>query len=255
VLRGMQSVGPANFYNWSGFYVGGQIGYGDANGDFSSATSPLISYALRDTALESSFAPSGWPMLGTADNHRTLYGGFAGYNTQWQDLILGIEGNYAQSQYGLIAPSTPISRLTPADSNGNTWLVNMTSSGTVTNLNYGTLRGRAGVVLGNFLPYGFAGLAIGEAAMNISVYGAGEENPPTSGACSSSATPPCSLFAFSKTTAETAVLYGFAVGGGMDVAITRNIFVRAEFEYVRFAPIMNTVLAVESARVGAGLKF
>jgi opacity protein-like surface antigen len=41
----------------------------------------------------------------------------------------------------------------------------------------------------------------------------------------------------------------------MDVAITRNIFVRAEFEYVRFAPIMNTVLAVESARVGAGLKF
>ena len=32
-------------------------------------------------------------MLGTANNSTIGYGGFVGYNTQWQDLILGIEAN------------------------------------------------------------------------------------------------------------------------------------------------------------------
>ena len=42
ILRGSQPVGPATFTRWSGFYVGGQFGYGDANADFSSATQPLV---------------------------------------------------------------------------------------------------------------------------------------------------------------------------------------------------------------------
>ena len=42
ILRGSQPVGPATFTRWSGFYLGGQIGYGDANADFSSATQPLV---------------------------------------------------------------------------------------------------------------------------------------------------------------------------------------------------------------------
>ena len=32
-------------------------------------------------------------------------------------------------------------------------------------------------------------------------------------------------------------MYGFTVGGGLDVALTSNIFLRGEFEYVRFAPL------------------
>jgi len=51
------------------------------------------------------------------------------------------------------------------------------------------------------------------------------------------------------------LLYGFAVGGGMDVALTPNIFVRGEYEYTRFAPIANVLLTVTSARFGAGFKF
>jgi hypothetical protein len=38
ILRGSQPVGPATFTRWSGFYAGGQIGFGDANADFSGAT-------------------------------------------------------------------------------------------------------------------------------------------------------------------------------------------------------------------------
>ena len=34
ILRGSQPVGPATFTRWSGFYLGGQLSYSDANVDF-----------------------------------------------------------------------------------------------------------------------------------------------------------------------------------------------------------------------------
>jgi outer membrane immunogenic protein len=52
-----------------------------------------------------------------------------------------------------------------------------------------------------------------------------------------------------------ALLCGFSVGGGLDWALTQNIFLRGEFEYVQFAPIANIVASILSARVGAGFKF
>src|ERR1700689_373737 len=93
ILRGTEPVGPANFQNWSGFYAGGEFGYGNSSADFSKSTSSLVSYALRVTTLEADFAPSNWPVLGTGQDREMTFGGFVGYNTQWQDLILGIEGN------------------------------------------------------------------------------------------------------------------------------------------------------------------
>lgn len=255
VLRGMQSVGPATFYNWSGFYFGGQVGYGDASGDFSNATSGIISEVLRVTALESEFSPSQWPVLGTGDNFKMGYGGFIGYNTQFQDLVLGIEGNYNQMNFALVAPVTPIGRITPVGGDGNAWTVDFTGSGSATDLNYGTLRGRAGLVLGNLLPYGFAGLSLGEANITVSSVGFAEANAPASGPCSSSNSPPCYLITWNKTNQQTSLLYGFALGGGLDVAITQNIFLRGEFEWDRFAPVSDIVISAISGHLGAGIKF
>jgi opacity protein-like surface antigen len=50
-------------------------------------------------------------------------------------------------------------------------------------------------------------------------------------------------------------MYGFSVGGGLDWALTQNIFLRGEFEYVQFAPIASIMASILSARVGAGFKF
>ena len=51
ILRGSEPVGPAFFANWSGFYVGGDVGASNENADFSRATQPSIAYVLRNTAL------------------------------------------------------------------------------------------------------------------------------------------------------------------------------------------------------------
>ncbi len=193
----------ANFTNWTGFYVGGQFAYSDADGDFSQTTQAPIAYSLRELTLESEFAPSNWPVLGSASHGTAGFGGFVGYNVEYltpsMKVVLGIEANYEQASLSLTAPNSPISRVTPADSGGKNYLVNITGNGTVTNLNFGTLRARVGWAFGNFLPYAFAGGAIGHANVNISETTSGQQNPPNSGACLSTNTPPCVPFSFSGT--------------------------------------------------------
>jgi opacity protein-like surface antigen len=105
--------------------------------------------------------PSTWPVLGTADHGSSSFGGFAGYNTQWQDLIMGLEANFLHTSVTLKAPNNTITRVVTAGSDTDT--VSITGSGTVSNLDFVALRARAGWVLGNFLPYGFAGFALGRA--------------------------------------------------------------------------------------------
>ena len=124
VLRGSQPVGPATFTRWSGFYFGGQIGFSDANADFSGATAPLVHYSLRESTLENDDSVSTWPVLGSGGSDAIGYGGFVGYNTQWQDVVLGLEGNYTHTaSVAISAASTPISRMVTAG--GNTYSVNL----------------------------------------------------------------------------------------------------------------------------------
>lgn len=254
--------GPLGMHSggWSGVYLGGQFSYSDMHGDFSQSTQQPVAYSLRETTLQNEFAPSNWPVLGTADHSAPGFGGFIGYNTEYftptVNVVFGVEANYDQANLSLFAPNTPISRLTPADSAGNTYLVNITGSGTVSNLDFGTLRARAGWDLGNFLPYAFAGLAVGRANVNITETTSGFENPPPSGACSTSGTPSCTPFSFSSTAGKNGEwLYGFTVGAGLDVALTRHVFLRGEYEYVEFQPIAGVRLDINTARVGGGIRF
>jgi opacity protein-like surface antigen len=250
VLRGALPVAPATFTRWSGFYVGGQFGYSDALADFSSSTQSPIAYALRESVLENEFSVSQWPTLGKASQGGLTFGGFAGYNTQWQDLILGVEGNYNHASINVTAPSSKVGPLTTtADSQGFTHAVAVSGNGSMAVFDYGSLRARAGYVLGNFLPYGFAGLAIGEATTNISANVQDLQ-------CFASAPTECGLFSFDANSGTSkALTYGFVAGGGIDIALTPNVFVRGEFEYAQFAPISGIAAEIMTARVGAGLKF
>lgn len=246
--------------SWRGFYLGGDFSYSDANGDFSKSTQAPIAYDLRELALENDFAPSNWPVLGTADHSTAGFGGFIGYNaeyfTSYAKIVFGVEANYDQASLSLFAPSSPIGLVTPADSLGDTYLVKITGSGTVTDLNYGTLRARAGWDLGNFLPYAFTGFALGHANVNIVETVSGEQNPPAIGSCSAAGSPPCTPFSFNGTAGRDGEwLYGFTVGAGLDVALTRNVFLRGEYEYVQFQPVAGTSLYVNTVRAGAGVRF
>jgi opacity protein-like surface antigen len=78
--------------------------------------------------------------------------------------------------------------------------VTISGSGSVTDLNFGTLRARAGWALGNFLPYAFTGVAVGHANVNIAGTVFGQENPQNQPCTPSGpATPACVPFSFTGT--------------------------------------------------------
>jgi outer membrane immunogenic protein len=249
ILRGSESVGPATFINWTGFYFGGQLGYTDNNADFSNSTQAPIAYVLRDTALEVNSKPSELPALGVADNSAFSYGAFVGFNSQWQNLMLGVEADFNHTTTSLNAPSTPIARSALSDGLGNTYTVAISATGTMTDLNYFEIRGRAGLILGGgFLPYFFIGPAVGVANINVAAN--------VVGICDPGSTATCSDFSFTATAGRnSAILYGGAVGGGIDYAVTQNVFLRGEFEYLRFAEFDDITVSVSSIRIGAGYKF
>ncbi len=254
VVRGPQTVGPATFTRWSGFYVGGQIGLANGAADFSGATQTLIAYALRDTLLESDDSPSGWPVLGSANARTAAYGGFVGYNTQWEDLIVGMEANFNRANFTLRAPTSAIAR-TVTDTAGNAYSVDISGNGTMVGEDFATLRLKGGWVIGNFLPYGFIGFALGLANTDIAPVLSGiEYTSGTIGTCTR--LEPCfSLPPANGFSANNQILYGFTVGGGVDFAVTANIFLRAEVEWDQFNPPPGFLATIITGRVGAGLKF
>jgi outer membrane immunogenic protein len=104
------------------------------------------------------------------------------------------------------------------------------------------------------------GFVVGRASYSVTSRIFGQQsttNPPfpnADGTCTPSAT--CVNFDLSNSAGQNnALMYGFSVGGGLDWAVTQNVFLRGEFEFVQFAPISNISVALISGRVGAGFKF
>jgi opacity protein-like surface antigen len=207
-------------------------------------------------ALENEQHPSQWPILGKVNADGAGFGGFAGYNTQWQDLVVGVEANYTRSSFSTTASVAPIGREVAAG--GNTYDVNVSGTGTLDLIDYTSLRARAGAIYGNFLPYGFVGFVLGRANYSLTTLVSGQQNPSTPPVvpCDTTKSPSCVDFSFSNSAGQSsAFMYGVSLGGGLDFAVTQNIFLRGEFEYIRFAPISDIVVSIASARVGAGVKF
>jgi outer membrane immunogenic protein len=232
ILRGSFADGLSTpRANWQGYYIGGQVAYGSITSDRNSST--------VNTGLENTFvAPAGltykWGELGLAHGADVGYGGFFGYNSQWDDVVIGIEGNYLHAGLsaftaatGVTYAGTPLAVATTTNSNAR---VNLTD--------FGSARLLAGYVIGCFLPYLYAGAGFGSQTLVSNI----------------SATPgPDPLFGPVSSNTKTKLVYGYSAGVGVDVMLVGGLFMRAEYEYQRVASTIES--NINSARLGIGYKF
>ena len=92
-LRG--SLAPQTTYaRWDGWQFGVLAGYGNMNTDFGNSTSSLVGFILRNSTLEAEGAPSTWTALPSNTTNGAVFGGFIGYNMQWDQLVLGLDLAY-----------------------------------------------------------------------------------------------------------------------------------------------------------------
>lgn len=121
--------------------------------------------------------------------------GFVGLNYQFGQLVAGVEGDVSYADFG--GSTRGCVQGFACRANAGDW--------------FGTVRGRLGFAMDRWLVFGTAGLAIGE---GVDFKRAGAP------------------FNFGKDKSGTR--YGYALGGGVDYAVTDNIFVRGEYQYIDF---------------------
>jgi opacity protein-like surface antigen len=255
-LRGSYSPSSTR---WDGFYFGAQAGKTFGTADFSNSTASMISYILADTELQP--IVSDWKTLPKGSTGSQSFGAFIGYNYQWDDVVLGAELNYnhmslGTGQQGSIGPIQVPGATLP---DGSTVLYNVTlaSSASVFINDIVTARARAGWAFDRFMPYGFAGLAVGRADVSrfVSVTGTKSTTPPLP-ALPIPVTGPLDLPRNPESESQSGVVaYGFTAGLGVEVALFQNLFARAEWEFIEFPNISDFRVQANSARVAVGLKF
>jgi outer membrane immunogenic protein len=243
-LRGSSTViNAGGNVTWDGAYFGGQVGGSSSGADFALATKSVVQQMLRQTTIENENPVSKWPLLGKVDTTAVNWGGFAGYNMQWDQAVIGIEANYNVTSITL-SSADAMRRTFATSDGGNDVQLNGSSSVHITD--YGTFRVRGGYALGNFLPYVMAGAAVGRAdvATTATVTGRDPADHTTL------------LYQMSGSNIQTGkFIYGYTAGLGIDMALMQNFFIRAEYEFVQFAPIGDVNLHMHTARIGAAVKF
>jgi outer membrane immunogenic protein len=137
---------PIPFYNWTGFYVGGNLGAGWSQGSFSD--------------------PFG-NTLSPNSNGQFLGGGQVGFNYEfWRGVVIGIEGDFdwlansnnTTSSIPLVSPSGVPTGSVASVTNNNRWLT--------------TVTGRLGYAWNRVLVYGKGGAAwVGSSDPTVTING------------------------------------------------------------------------------------
>jgi outer membrane immunogenic protein len=210
-------------WSWTGFYVGANIGA--VRGQSSASDDPS--------------QPSGIFWIGgaspgsvSADSTGVIGGLQAGYNWQFANLVLGVEGDISFSSLDRTVP-------VPTAPGGNDSYNSRLSA-------LGTVRGRIGWAFDRLLLYGTGGAAFASLKDEYT------------------ASPIPLGFTVSPSSGRT----GWAAGGGLEYAFTDHWTVRAEYLHVGFgdrtvtvAPCCSTAYAfvfkdsLDIGRVGINYKF
>ena len=268
-LRGTLPATNAPTRNWDGWYAGGDVSYSAAAVDFSQSLVGLTNSIFRNSTLEQ--PTSELSALNKTNTQGTGFGAFVGRNWQWDDIVLGVEANYnylnnlsasSSNSVGPLLISNPPGE-NPPPGITDVYSVQLTGAAAAQIKDMITFRGRAGWAYGDFLPYIFGGVAVGRMDISRSV---------TSIVSESIYSTTTSLAGVTTTTLQSSgplpsvsqsqsqertnnFVAGWTAGLGMEYMVWGNIFLRGEWEYVKFLSVENTNVTLNSVRAGIGYKF
>lgn len=206
-LRGaVMDVTRGPTVDWNGFYFGGHWATGSTDINFTDGMTLI----------------PGANSLGKVSSSGNGFGGFIGYNAQWdQAALLGFEVNYTRGDFGAFHSVVTL----PGG---------QTTFGSVDLKDIVSARLRAGWTTGIFMPYVFGGASYGLADTTRTLTSAGG-------------------VLLGSIYQNRHSVYGFNAGGGIEMMVFGSGFIRAEFDYVRFSSPIDT--SVTTGRLGAGIKF
>ncbi|VFU10744.1 outer membrane protein [Methylocella tundrae] len=190
-------VPPVPIFTWTGIYVGAQIGYAWGTSNIN------VTDSFGDFA---SFQGSNSGVIG---------GGHIGYNLQFNQFVVGLEGDVEGTSLSKTRSGSPF-----FEGLGSVPVAVSTKADIM-----GSIRGRVGYAWDRVLLYATGGVAF--AGVEGTIYG------PFGGQVSSSST-----------------RVGWTLGGGLEYAVTNNWSIRAEYRYAQFG---HSSFAADNAFATPGL--
>ncbi len=257
VLRGSQieDAPPApSRFTWDGFYFGGGAGVSDTQFKPGTGLQDLARFAFRNTTLGQQIDMGNLVNnLPSKSDSGATYFGFAGYNWAFGDAVLGFEADYTRSGHSYQINDYIARRAVTPDGTVNDFTLTTNQGAKLDD--YATARLRLGWAFGNFMPFATIGGAVGRFNTMSTVTATNyltQTNPVTGIISQGQANGyPLTVGATKKN------VYGFGltVGGGVDWALTDNMFLRGEYQLIRFADVEGTTTTVNTARAALGVKF
>jgi outer membrane immunogenic protein len=244
-LRG--SFSSPGYVRWDGLHLGAQIGLSNMNTNFGDSTSDQIAYVLRNTTLENEQSPSSWTTLPANTSSGRSYGAFLGYNWQWGEMVVGLDGAYTRFSSLQTSASDSLTRVVTLSDN-TTDSVTIDAQSSLKLVDYATLRARAGYAIGQFLPYAVLGVAVGRFSYSRNSTVTVDQTP-LGGATQHIVLPT------QTDSKDNAISAGPLIGLGVDVAVLPNVFLRAEWEYAAFGRVGDMRATNNTGRVGLGVRF
>lgn len=263
VLRGSIAAPPVR--TWDGWYVGGDASYSAMGADFSKAVVGLTNFIFRDSVLQQPTA--NFNLLNKTTTQGTGFGGFVGRNWQWDDLVFGVEANY--NYFNTLSTATigsnsleivnPPGQVNPPGVT-TTYTVTLTGKAAVQVKDAIAFRARTGWAAGNFLPYVFGAAVVGRMDVSRSVTSTVTRRDDTTDPITNATVigPTLLVPAQTQTLIEQKVnqfVAGWSGGLGLEYCVWGGLFMRGEWEYMKFLAVKNTIVQANNLRFGIGYKF
>lgn len=247
-LRGTQYGGSpmGQTHIWEGGYFGAFAGVTNGETIFRNGLRDQIRHEQRRSAFENNVPTAEWLSLPKANGRANTFGFFGGLNYQYDEAVLGFEVDFTRVNLTMQSEDS-LRRVVPLDglfdSNGSlagqSRAMTVSGSSAVRLKNLATLRARAGYTMGSFLPFVTAGVAFTDYTVTHSAFRRVDGLSQVQIANSS----------------KSRIGLGLAAGLGVDVAVTENAFLRAEWQYVVFPSLEGDRVNVNNIRAAAGVKF
>ena len=239
----------APLYNWSGFYIGGNAGYGwgKANTDIANAGGNAFrTIGPNDPA--DTFPPFAHSDSGKLNGPNG--GGQIGYNWQFAPMgVFGIEADLQATRQKHSNRFTDSFSLSDHQ-DGERFLDGTIATDFEAKISwFGTVRGRLGYAWNDVLLYGTGGLAYGEVGLS----GTSVSTVTASGAGLGGNPPFTTVTA--KSFAASAVNLGWTAGAGIEGALANNWTWKAEYLHMDLGSVSVSGIAATGTTFTASSKF
>lgn len=252
-LPAYEDTGP----NWGGVYLGAFGGLGTMNIGTNAAaqnyiTKVLNGYAFADASSQAT-AISNITRLNPINASPKVFGAFFGYQAQYEDAVIGVEFDYTR----LSGSNGGTSTFTPPASlviNGTSYTdrITPTTSLSASLQDYWTARVRGGWAFGRVMPFITGGIALARGSTSFTYSADCVRN----GIDTNTGSTTCIGGVGTATASERDKLgFGFAVGTGVEALVTNNIFLRAEYQYLRVPSLAGVPVTLQTVRAGLGVKY